>query len=566
MTAHTIKFFDLTREGWIPCLDKEGRPLNQQLGLRDIFEQAHHLADLNGDNPLVDAALYRLLLAILHRNFQNTETKRWSELWEAQYFDMHTLNAYFDEWQDQKERFYLFHPTHPFYQSTNAYGKDGNFDKGVAKLVKEVAMGDDSTLFSHNIYLDEIEEGNLCLDLPTTTRMLVTTQSYKVPEKGAGPQGGEKNSTYTTAPLVDGIVFFIKGENLFETLMLNLLEILDEDPFLQTTSDKVVWERQDAFERRVYQTNKSTIPDGYLDYLTWQNCRVLLDQTHIESKKQVSNIKMSLGMPSVEGSARKRDPFKSFAMDSDGEAAKTLNWQKGRSLWRDGAAIFNVRRVRENRGNKLIFKQLPPKVIDRLANLDIDRQKKVARYICTAIGMSSNNAKVDFYRREEMPLPIKFLQNAYYVEKVDQALMFSEKVDELVLKNTAETLVVFLLDVIGREADDLKKRKDVMKALLEARYWPNLTEYFYHYINVLQTSVLENLQSALDEWQENVERIAKQAIDEVTRGLGDAPSALKAQVRAMEVFRYEMMKLTKNNHIKKGEKEKKGGKSVKSSK
>jgi CRISPR system Cascade subunit CasA len=261
---HTDTFFDLTHEGWLPCLDREGKPLHQLLGLREIFAQAHELRDINGDSPLVDAALYRLLLAILHRNFQNTVIKRWQELWDHQKFDMRTLDAYFDEWQDQKQRFFLYHPTHPFFQSPKAYGGGDHgqlFDKGVADLMQEVASGDKPTLFNHTIYHKDVDEGNFALSLPEAARLLIAIEAYKLPGTGAKTDVGARAS-FETAPLVDGILFIARGRTLFETLMLNLLEITNGDPFLQKITDCPCWERDDPFAAR-------NIPDGYIDYLTW---------------------------------------------------------------------------------------------------------------------------------------------------------------------------------------------------------------------------------------------------------------------------------------------------------
>ena len=107
--------FDLITQPWVPCVDGEGRPL--ELGLAETLARSHELRELEGESPLVTAALHRLLLAVLHRVFGPAGYESWRALWEAEQFDAAALDAYFDRWRD---RFDLFHPTRPFYQAADA--------------------------------------------------------------------------------------------------------------------------------------------------------------------------------------------------------------------------------------------------------------------------------------------------------------------------------------------------------------------------------------------------------------------------------------------------------------
>src|SRR5262249_1174695 len=73
--------------------------------------------------------------------------------------------------------------------------------------------------------------------------------------------------------LVKSAVVIAKGDNLFQTLMLNLVHYSadDEMPFaFKAKADRPAWERDDEprpVDRRY---------DGYLDLLTWQSRRVKL--------------------------------------------------------------------------------------------------------------------------------------------------------------------------------------------------------------------------------------------------------------------------------------------------
>ena len=59
--------FDLLKRAWVPCIRADGTL--DELSLRDALVRAHELRALHGESPLVVAALYRLLLAVLHRVF-----------------------------------------------------------------------------------------------------------------------------------------------------------------------------------------------------------------------------------------------------------------------------------------------------------------------------------------------------------------------------------------------------------------------------------------------------------------------------------------------------------------
>ena len=78
--------FNLVDQPWISCLDQLG--LTKELSIKQTFGQAHELRGFQGESPLVNAALYRLLLAFLHRLFGPANMNEWNKLWHAGKFDM----------------------------------------------------------------------------------------------------------------------------------------------------------------------------------------------------------------------------------------------------------------------------------------------------------------------------------------------------------------------------------------------------------------------------------------------------------------------------------------------
>ena len=134
--------FNLIHEPWICCVRVDGqvRPVR----LAEALASAHQLSEVTDESPLVVAALHRLLLAILHRNFGPPDTKTWGELWHRGCFPADRLEAYWTKWES---RFDLFDDTHPFYQSATITKRDGS--STIAKLQFHLSAGHNATLADH---------------------------------------------------------------------------------------------------------------------------------------------------------------------------------------------------------------------------------------------------------------------------------------------------------------------------------------------------------------------------------------------------------------------------------
>ncbi len=243
--------FNLIDEPWLPCTRLDGSRV--ELGLYDTLAQAHRLHALHGETPLETAASYRLLLAVLHRVVDGPRSvKEWSKLWEAGRWDETALHAYLDRWRD---RFDLFDDTHPFYQASDKRVKA----KSLNSLAHQVSSGNNPTLFDHHT-----DEEGIALTPAQASRMLVTAQAFGL----AGLSG--LTQKFTDGTCASGIVFLIQGQSLFETLALNLVRYTDRSPIVREPEDAPVWEMDDPF------VPDRAVPLGYLDYLTWQNRRILL--------------------------------------------------------------------------------------------------------------------------------------------------------------------------------------------------------------------------------------------------------------------------------------------------
>ena len=129
--------FNLIDEPWIPCLTFDGERV--EFGLRDSLVQAHELRELHGDTPLETAALYRLLLAVLHRVFGPEKRSRWKSLWARERFDKSTLENYLHR-PEIYRRFDLFDPEKPFYQPCKQPQDDTDDESGKKHVKRKGKM------------------------------------------------------------------------------------------------------------------------------------------------------------------------------------------------------------------------------------------------------------------------------------------------------------------------------------------------------------------------------------------------------------------------------------------
>lgn len=488
--------FNLLESPWIPCTLRDGTPV--ELGLRDTLLRAHELRELHGDSPLVTASLHRLLLAVLHRIFDGPrDWKAWNGLWKLNRWDEAQVDAYLNRW---RHRFNLFDSDWPFYQAADERISE---PRAINRLIHEMAHGNNATLFDHHL-----EEENPALAPAEAARALVAIQEFGLCGFGMG------RLYHTGAPCTGAVVFLVQGDNLFETLALNLLRYPDERlPGRAHESDRPVWEMDNPF------APERSVPLGYLDYLTWQNRRILL------FPETEGNGVVVRGMTEAPGLRLKNDildPMQHYTAKGSG-GPRPLSFREGRALWRDSAALFQL-------GAEGFH---PPRTFDWLAKLvyeDCLERHQTRRYV--ALGMSSKQQKVYFYRSERMPLPLEYLQDEGLVERLMETVEMAETVANQ-LWGATRTLATL---VLSPQADTEKGRKPGREDLdrlttqwaVDRHYWVRLETPFLETMEALP----QDVDTAMRDWQATLRRMAWHALDRAADQVRHDPQKLKAAVRA----------------------------------
>jgi CRISPR system Cascade subunit CasA len=198
-----ISRFNLLDEPFIPCLLPHGG--RAELGLRQVLQQAPQIREIVDPSPLVTTCLHRLLLAILHRNFGPVDAPAWKQLWDAGRFDQAILSRYFDRWGN---RFDLFSAKYPFYQTAGWRAKEPSSSK---RLEHELVVGNIARHFHH------VQQSTpRFLTPPQAARLAIVQQAYCM-------GGGKSETRYTSnGPLVKLALMMVRGQNLFQTLLLNM--------------------------------------------------------------------------------------------------------------------------------------------------------------------------------------------------------------------------------------------------------------------------------------------------------------------------------------------------------
>lgn len=265
MSVHTS--LSLLDEPWIPALYGDGR--TRLVSLRQLFAGSREIRSLVGDLPTQTFALLRLALAVLHRAVDGPpDESSWRTLWRSPELPPTDIDDYLNAF---RERFDLLHPSTPFYQVANLRTQKGEVC-GLERLIADVPNGVP--------YLTSRTGPALTrLTYAEAARWLVHCQAYDVSGIKSGAVGDPRVKGGRGYPIGTGTAgalggIFLEGQNLRETLLLNLIPL--DNPYLASDPerDKPVWERPAHGPAEESSTERG--PYGVLSLYTWQSRRIRL--------------------------------------------------------------------------------------------------------------------------------------------------------------------------------------------------------------------------------------------------------------------------------------------------
>jgi len=523
--------FNLVTEKWVPCVVK-GQCY--ECSLQEVLVRAHEITEIYDTSPLVTVSLHRLLLAILHRNFGPQNREEWQTLWVGGKWDESKLTDYLTKW---RPRFDLFDDHYPFYQCSSIPFSELRdkrqkvYEIPIAKLFHELASGDNVTLFDHTTEAIPRHIGPA-----VAARVLVAFQAFALGglitrQRGEGPSADN-------APLVKGAVAQIRGNNLFQTLMLNFhhYSASDEEPFAFNADEDIpAWEKDSemrAEDRR---------PSGYLDLLTWQSRRVRLHPEIENGEVVVKHVVVMKGNQFPDDfNLRAKETmlaFKKVERPRKGQAPwEPLSFSEERALWRDSLSLFQ----------SVADERIRPKILDWVNDLaSNDIIPPFATYNLSLTGLITNRAKITLWRHERLPLPLKYLEDENLIAALKQALDIAEEVG----KELSHSTWYLARLLVAPEADRLNQQQKVdVQRLAEhltpgCHYWAQLGISFTQLVTELAEDITVDGQTArygdktISWWVKEVRRAAENAFRSVADSQDRSARMLKAVSRADISFR-----------------------------
>lgn len=241
--------YNLIDMPWIPVIEASNSI--SYLGLKELFLKAHELKDIYHEFSIEEISLRKFLIAVSlcimkdsDKYSYNSDAESWNQLYKKGSFSKEKITAYFEKWHS---RFDLFDDEYPFYQykgTTNQIYVSNVFREFPGTHINRF-VSCKSEIKNHKIKISELA---------------IRTISYNMFYIGAG-SGNIASLNY------HGMSFWIKGKNIFESLLLNCPADNSNSP-----TYKPVWEYDDYFNEK-----QSGIPTSYVDYLTIQPRKFLIE-------------------------------------------------------------------------------------------------------------------------------------------------------------------------------------------------------------------------------------------------------------------------------------------------
>ena len=480
--------FNLLYEPWIP-VKKDRRTI--LVSLKEALVHAHEIEALALASPLEEAAITRLLLALLHRAFEGPQDEgELKELFEKGHFPKSPLEGYLEKWQGC---FYLFHPEAPFFQVADLPNEN---PLPWTKLLPEFASGNNPTLFDHT-FDDTPPQANFA----RAARALVAHQSF-VP---GGLLRRYEVSSAPGGPAAVAAVFIVQGSNLFETLAMNLI------PY-SPKGDSPLWEDGPPSYRDFVGHRTKHLRTGRTRTYTWRSRAVRL----LPKDKGVTLILYGPGLYPEEKSFEP-DPLFAYQANRQGYL-NPVRFSEEKAFWRDFQALLPSRK--EDTG------RLPPKVLKIPLLL-----KGSPLFPLKVLGQVTDQAKVLSIRREVYPLPRRVLEEEETIEEVELVLERAEGLGSC-LRRVARALAERLLSL--NYNSNSKEITSLSRSLpLEATYWAELDHAFPRYLAALA----ENPEAAWRLWLESLEIAARQGWEATKASIGTRARNLKALSEGERSFR-----------------------------
>jgi CRISPR system Cascade subunit CasA len=422
--------FNLLDEPWLPVRWHDGRVCD--VSLVDVFARSSDIAALAETAPPSLIAQYRLLLAIFHRALTR-ERGRWKDSdrqkWYREGLPQDAIRSYLEHW---RERFWLFHPEHPFMQVAALAEAEETRDKKKPWTVISLgsASGNAPVVFDH-----ACDENAAPVAASAVLRSLLGFYQFT-------PGGLVKTvrDSDKAGPLANTAAVLPLGASLAQTLCLSLCP-----PTGQGQEDLPSWERATP---TIAQLRGDPMPtSGPNDRYTRLTRAVLLIS---EGQGQVQWIRFAAGLALAEDD-QAPDPMASYKAKASGDGMLRLTFTGGRAFWRDLPALLPDS---TGMSSKAAY------VLDLAANVNTGIESGLQPLLVA--GLASDQAKLLRWRVERIVLPAVLLSSPDYASQLRQQVRAADDLFGSVRKIATEMIADTLPD--SGSKDSWARARDLFDA------------------------------------------------------------------------------------------------------
>lgn len=481
--------FNLLDEPWLPVRMLSGEV--RELGLLALFEQAPQIVALAETVPPSLMAQYRLLFAITHRAL-SAQMPNWGQRdlrnWFTQGLPTEAVTAYLEKWRD---RFWLFHPEHPFMQVAALATAAETCEKFKPWTQTDLACvsGNAPVVFNHSVdtAADAISPSQAIRIL---LGFLQCTPGGLVKVFRDADKAGPLANTAAALPL---------GESLAQTLILSL------HPASPDHEDLPSWERPALTVANL--KSSPLLATGPNDRYTRQTRAVLFQR---EEEGAIRWLRFAAGQ-GLDEDPHAPDPMANFREGSNGLVR--LTFSEGRALWRDLPALL------PDGGSR------PAAIIENATRLNESLGKAHLRLLVA--GLASDQAKLLRWRVEQLELPQALLDQP----EVTRAARLMLEMAEALFASLKGAAVQLIADTLPDSQQ--KETRSRARALFDAG--PAAPLFFARAERALMTALAQldqDPESAERQWQQVLKEAALAAWETLLASQGGSTRLWRANAKA----------------------------------
>lgn len=499
----TLPAFNLLEEPWIPVRTLRGEMFD--VSLSAALLHARDYSALAETAPPNLVALYRLLLAVLHRAL-TTHHGPWRDSDRARWFRQGlpepALRDYLAQW---RESFWLFHPERPFMQVAALSQATETRDKTKpwTQISLEGACGNTPVMFDHALD-DQPRPLPYAAACRSLLGFLQFTPGGLVKTFRDSDKAGPLSNTAAALPI---------GSNLGQSLLLAL------HPWdSQRQDDLPAWEQPEATVTALRA--EPALGTGPNDRYTRRSRAVLLLQD--AQAQYVRYIRFGAGL-GLADDTNARDSMASYRINKEGKAIR-LSFTEGRAIWRELPSL-----VPDASGQH----SHPAAVLGWASNLyDLIGQEAPVQILVA--GLASDQAKLLRWRAESIKLPVALLTDPPAAQQLRQHLQQAENV-YFQLRRIAATLVAHTMPDSEHKDTRSRAQSIVSNSPMSAAYYACAERGLPP---LMQQLAQADASAADNQWRDTLAQAVQLAWAALGQSLGHTPTVVRALARANAKYRH----------------------------